>query len=302
MDHNLFHKAFNEKQQINLYCRPPVEKTVTWSLERNGNKTDILTSDGEGTKKHIKGTSKIYDSAADGSFFILKAEISDSGKYFCNNKPAVDVTVIPSGTIIKNVEKGKNITLDCPFVGEESHEPTWSREVAGKSEPLRSPVPVVVKKLRIRKAQLRDFGLYYCDGKPAVYLNVTKDTKHDAATQRTPRTTTVTTMKTTTATSPSPPRTTTPTTTKASASSTPQTSASPPGTTNGRNTHQEKYFFISLLVKSGAIILLTIITLHLICRCRPEIQGVDKQSDLYDDVMADKEPGASLTHDVESYV
>lgn len=93
------HKAVNETQQINLHCRPPVEDEVIWSVERNGYKLDILTVNADRMKKLNKQSHKMYDGLADKSLTIVKAEISDSGKYFCNNKAAVDLTVIPKGNI-----------------------------------------------------------------------------------------------------------------------------------------------------------------------------------------------------------
>ncbi|XP_024859046.1 uncharacterized protein LOC112450043 [Kryptolebias marmoratus] len=182
---DLIHEAVNETQHVYLPCPPPVEDKVTWSVERNGAKIDIITYDGDKTEKHIKGNSKIYTVIADQykSLYIQKAELSDSGKYFCNNK-SVNLTVIPSGTKTQTVKEGRNTTLKCSSNVEGSYKTTWRREVAGKSEPIRFPVPVVGKKVILTNVHLSDFGLYFCDGKPAVYLNVTKNMKNPGEGER----------------------------------------------------------------------------------------------------------------------
>ena len=90
-------KIVEEKTPVSLRCPHSVEGDVTWSRERNGDKTDILTVNGGREIKHIPGSR--YGSLADKSLFILKAVVSDSGRYFCNNEAAADLTVIPSGNI-----------------------------------------------------------------------------------------------------------------------------------------------------------------------------------------------------------
>ncbi|XP_067333676.1 hepatitis A virus cellular receptor 1-like isoform X2 [Channa argus] len=92
----IIQKVFEEKQQISLPCPPPVDAKVTWSRETNGHKEDILTAH-DRDKKHINDRDKRFSSLGDRSLYISRAAVSDSGTYFCNNKTAVELTVIPSG-------------------------------------------------------------------------------------------------------------------------------------------------------------------------------------------------------------
>ncbi|XP_039675561.1 uncharacterized protein LOC120570930 [Perca fluviatilis] len=167
----IIHEIVEEKTRVSLRCPHSVEGDVTWSRERNGDKTDILTVNGGREIKHIPGSR--YGSLTDKSLFIVKAVVSDSGRYFCNNEAAADLTVIPSGTTLVPAPERTSITLTCPHDVGASHVPTWTRDSGGI--PLRrfddSPVD---QTLTITDVQPGDSGLYYCDGKPAVYLNVIK--------------------------------------------------------------------------------------------------------------------------------
>ncbi|XP_035848770.1 cell wall protein DAN4-like isoform X1 [Sander lucioperca] len=93
----IIHEIVEEKTQVTLRCPHSVEGYVTWSRERNGDKTDILTVNGDRLIKHIDDPGRRYSSLADKSLFIVKVVVSDSGRYFCNNEAAADLTVIPSG-------------------------------------------------------------------------------------------------------------------------------------------------------------------------------------------------------------
>ncbi|XP_039676509.1 uncharacterized protein LOC120571558 [Perca fluviatilis] len=170
----IIHEIFEEKTRVSLRCPHSVEGVVTWSRERNGDKTDILTFNGDRNIKHVDDPGKRYGSLADKTLFIVKAVVSDSGRYFCNNEAAADLTVIPSGTTLVPASERTSITLTCPHDVGASHVPTWTRDSGGI--PLRRfDVSPVDQTLTITDVQPGDSGLYYCDGKPAVYLNVIKD-------------------------------------------------------------------------------------------------------------------------------
>ena len=84
-----------------------------------------------------------------------------------------------TGTIIRNAAEKTNVTLNCPPDAGGSDVPTWSkdgREIQKKKRFSFSPVD---KTLTIRHVKLNDSGLYYCDGKPAVYLTVIKGETSD---------------------------------------------------------------------------------------------------------------------------
>ena len=81
-----------------LTCPRSVEGKVTWSREINGSKVDILTNNGDRDQR-FNDPQKRYSSTADKSLFIFRLFVSDSGTYYCNNEPAAELTVIPSGNI-----------------------------------------------------------------------------------------------------------------------------------------------------------------------------------------------------------
>ncbi|KAL7382274.1 hypothetical protein ABVT39_019854 [Epinephelus coioides] len=173
----ILHKIVEEKTSATLRCPHSVEGNVIWSRESHGNKTDILTVNGDGDLKHIHDPGKLYSSLADKSLVIRRVTISDSGRYLCNNEPAVELTVIPSGTIRLNATEGTTITLTCPLdVG--GSVPTWSRGSGEIQQEKGFYVSPLDNTLTIKDVQLRNSGLYYC-GKPAVYLNVIKAASKD---------------------------------------------------------------------------------------------------------------------------
>ncbi|KAM9386384.1 uncharacterized protein KZ484_007907 isoform 4-T4 [Pholidichthys leucotaenia] len=181
------YQAVEEQQQITLRCLKIKKNKVTWSRETDGGKVDILTT-GDRDQGHIKDPQKQYSSLADGSLFITRAEVSDSGTYFCNNKPAVELTVIPPGTTVRNARTG-NVCLTCPHHGGGSDISKWSKERAGKHQQIQSKAFTVGQTLKIENVGRSDSGLYYCDGKPAAYLNVTQGRGNKNSTTKTTATT-----------------------------------------------------------------------------------------------------------------
>ncbi|XP_042291850.1 uncharacterized protein LOC121913206 isoform X4 [Thunnus maccoyii] len=201
----IIHQIVEDEQQVFLRCSHSVEGKVMWSREINGNTVDILIADGDRDQR-FNDPHKRYGSLADKSLHIFRVAVSDSGKYLCNNEAAVELTVIPSGTTIVSIAEKSSVTLTCPDVGG-SHVPTWTREIAGKQQQIRPHVSAVDKYLNIPDVQPGDSGLYYCDGKPAANLNVSKGDQSEREANRTPPTTSTTTTATTTV--PAPPPTTT---------------------------------------------------------------------------------------------
>ncbi|XP_061597602.1 hemicentin-1-like [Cololabis saira] len=159
---------------------------VTWSREKDGRQEKIVTTDGDNDIKHIKQSNFIYSTQGDKSLVISGITVSDSGRYFCNYETAVELTVIPSGTIIENVTEGSSISLRCPRDYGGSHVPERRRGLnAGRFD-----VSTEDKTLTIRNVKPKDSGLYYCDGKPDLYVNVSK--RSDRGKKSTVATTTMT--------------------------------------------------------------------------------------------------------------
>ena len=218
------HEIIEEKKLAALPCPRAVEDKVTWSRETNGTRADILTVDGDREEKHIKNGR--FSSVADPfkSLYISSVTISDSGRYFCNDEAAAELTVIPpgniqsqnhqvkttvaseeymehtydknnfshySGTTRRSAEVKTSIDLKClpEFTG--SRVPKWTRQKSGTNitvYPQNNEVQHMTrflyskeeKMLTITQVQRDDAGLYYCDGKPVLYLDVMEDEQPDA--------------------------------------------------------------------------------------------------------------------------
>ncbi|XP_041811596.1 uncharacterized protein LOC121619775 isoform X4 [Chelmon rostratus] len=185
---NVTAEIVEEKKSISLRCPPsvPVDGPVTWSRETNGHRVDLLTVDGDGERRHIDDRLRRYSSLADKSFHIHSVLPSDTGRYFCNNS-STELTVIPEGTTRLAAER-TTITLTCPH---DAGGPTWSRETGRIKHQGRFDVSYVDKTLTVRDVQPGDSGLYYCDGKLAAYLIVTKDETSEREGKKTPTPTAV---------------------------------------------------------------------------------------------------------------
>ncbi|XP_041664816.1 uncharacterized protein LOC121523827 [Cheilinus undulatus] len=186
----IIHEIINEKNPVTLRCPGSVRRKVKWSRESNGTRTDIITIYNDVETKHISDPYKYYRTLADKSLRIQKVKVSHSGRYFCNNEAVVDLTVIPSGINILNTKR-TSVNLTCPPDVGGSDDPKWSTD-AGEI-PTQNRIWTLDKSLVISELQLSDSGLYYCDGKPAVYLNVIREDQSDRDNQA--KTTTPTTTR-----------------------------------------------------------------------------------------------------------
>ncbi|XP_039461165.1 uncharacterized protein LOC116333511 isoform X1 [Oreochromis aureus] len=174
----LIHEAVEVAENLIITCPLSVEGKVTWSREIHRRKVDLLTSYGDAEIRHIRDADR-YSSFADGFLLIVGTSVSDSGTYLCNNQAAVELTVIPSGTTRRIISEKTTSTLHCPHDAEESHVPVWSRKLRGQQRHISPHSFTVDQMLIITDVQLGDSGLYYCDGKPAVYLDVIKDERSE---------------------------------------------------------------------------------------------------------------------------
>ena len=81
-----------------LSCPHSVEGKLTWRREIDGSKVDIFAIDGD-REIRFNDPQKRYGALPDKSLYIIRLFVSDSGTYYCNNEPAAELTVIPSGNI-----------------------------------------------------------------------------------------------------------------------------------------------------------------------------------------------------------
>ncbi|CAJ1082872.1 uncharacterized protein LOC117828353 [Xyrichtys novacula] len=169
------HEIVQERTYMSLHCPQSVVGEVTWSREKDGVRTDILTADSDRDIKHIHDPYKYYSSGADKSLLITKVRLTDSGRYFCNSEAAVDLTVVPEGTLILDAKERTDVTLNCSSDAGGSADPTWSTGSGEKNTRGRFYVSSADRTLKIKRVKPADSGLYYCDGKAAAYLRVMEE-------------------------------------------------------------------------------------------------------------------------------
>uniref|UniRef100_UPI0037E9310A uncharacterized protein isoform X2 n=1 Tax=Semicossyphus pulcher TaxID=241346 RepID=UPI0037E9310A len=137
----------------------------------------------EKTSVHLRCPQSVEDK----SLHIYKATLSDTGRYFCNNKPAVDLTVIPTGTVIFGVTERTSVTLSCPSDVGGSDVPTRSSDAGElKQRGRQFHVSTDDKTFTIKKVTPADSGLYICGGKAAAYLNVITGDQSERGTETSP--------------------------------------------------------------------------------------------------------------------
>ncbi|XP_049457410.1 uncharacterized protein LOC125904202 isoform X1 [Epinephelus fuscoguttatus] len=106
-----------------------------------------------------------------GCFVCVESQVS---LQTCQNLALGQLLI--TGTIRLDATEGTTITLTCPHDVGGSHT-TWSRGSGDIQQERGFYVSPIENTLTITSVQLGDSGLYYCDGKPAVYLTVIKGTK-----------------------------------------------------------------------------------------------------------------------------
>ncbi|XP_046875172.1 cylicin-1-like isoform X6 [Hypomesus transpacificus] len=120
-------QTVQQKDTATLSCGHS-EGDVTWSRDQDGGRVDILTvrKGQDSEDKHIHDPGKRFSSVADKSLTILRVISSDSGVYYCNGEPVVNLTVTPDVTMTPHTTKNpttrvKNkVTTRTVSVGEES--------------------------------------------------------------------------------------------------------------------------------------------------------------------------------------
>ncbi|XP_034401541.1 mucin-5AC-like isoform X5 [Cyclopterus lumpus] len=192
----IIHEVVEEQTSVSLRCPHSVEGTVTWSRENNGREVKILTVDVDSDIRQVKDPQKRYSSLSDKSLSIRRVTASDSGRYFCNRE-AVELTVIPPGTT-RDATEGTEVTLTCPPDAGGPFNKRWSSNNTGDINTQTGfYVSPVDQMLTITSVELKHSGLYFCEGKPAAYLKVTKGYTTTTTTPPTTRQTTTTVPSTT---------------------------------------------------------------------------------------------------------
>ncbi|XP_046875198.1 uncharacterized protein LOC124467108 isoform X2 [Hypomesus transpacificus] len=98
-------QTVQQKDTATLSCGH-FEGDVRWSRDQDGGRVDILTvrKGQDSEDKHIHDPGKRFSSVADKSLTILRVISSDSGVYYCNGEPVVNLTVTPE-TVLEEDQK-----------------------------------------------------------------------------------------------------------------------------------------------------------------------------------------------------
>ncbi|XP_030002921.1 uncharacterized protein LOC115428220 isoform X1 [Sphaeramia orbicularis] len=190
----MVHMAVMEMNSVSLPCSYIMDNRMTWTKKVDG-RFDFLFSVIGDEERRENDPEERFSSVGYNSLHINRVYLSDSGKYLCNNHWSVELTVIPTGTFIQHAREGTSVTLTCPHVTG-SDDLIWRRQSDGWS--AHSGLTLTLPELKPTYS-----GLFSCDGKPAVYLNVTTGddeappTTTDTKTTSTSATTATTQKKTT---------------------------------------------------------------------------------------------------------
>ncbi|KAF5899894.1 roundabout 2-like, partial [Clarias magur] len=90
----VFNQRSIEGQDIVLFCKS--EGSVSWDKRSVGGRIQVFMVQDEEDTIVCKRDSDELSVLADFSLLIKKASVSDSGLYFCNDSPVVNLTVAPS--------------------------------------------------------------------------------------------------------------------------------------------------------------------------------------------------------------
>ncbi|XP_060767638.1 uncharacterized protein LOC132875055 isoform X2 [Neoarius graeffei] len=181
----IFGERIEEGSNIIISCEN--EGRVTWSKHAYGKRKIIFTAEqGKNPAQSEPDPDPRYSVLANLSLVINETLVSDSGIYFCNATPVVELTVIPLKAIFgERIEEGSNIIISCENEGRVS----WSKHAYGKrkiiftaeqgknpaqSEPDPDPRYSVLANLSlvINETLVSDSGIYFCNATPVVELTV----------------------------------------------------------------------------------------------------------------------------------
>ncbi|KAI4875919.1 hypothetical protein NFI96_025297, partial [Prochilodus magdalenae] len=186
-EQGIFSQSGTEGGGISLVCGN--ESKVVWSKRADVGRSAILTAEGGViTQKLRADPGNRYRVLPDLSLWILNLSLSDSGTYYCNAVPVVDLRVYPApaaGMPSRSGTEGRGISLVCGNEGKV----VWGKGAGGgPSTILTAEGGVITQKHRadpgnryrvladlslwIENLSLSDSGTYYCNSVPVVYLTV----------------------------------------------------------------------------------------------------------------------------------
>ena len=113
-------QTVQQKDTATLSCGHS-EGDVRWSRDKDGGRVNILTvrKGQDSEDKHIHDPGKHFSSVADKSLNILRVISSDSGVYYCNGEPVVNLTVTPGESLRASRQCGRDTPGTCSVVASE---------------------------------------------------------------------------------------------------------------------------------------------------------------------------------------
>ncbi|XP_053093065.1 uncharacterized protein LOC128318918 isoform X1 [Pangasianodon hypophthalmus] len=182
----IYNQGGTEGSNSVLFCEN--DGNVIWGKGVDGGRGDILTAQhGEEPIKHNPDPDHRYNVTSELSLQIKDLSLSDSGIYYCNSVPVVNLTVTPlKARVNQRRTEGSDTFLFC----ENDGNVIWGKGVDGGrgdiltaqhgEEPIKhNPDPdhryTVLDdlSLQIKDLSLSDSGIYYCNSVPVVNLTVT---------------------------------------------------------------------------------------------------------------------------------
>ncbi|KAG7324651.1 hypothetical protein KOW79_012667 [Hemibagrus wyckioides] len=182
----VLNQSLTEGNNTFLYCEN--DGKVIWDKGLDEGRSSILTAEhGDITVKHRPDPDHRYSVLSDLSLLIKRVSPSDSGIYFCNTVPVVNLTVTPLKAVLnQSLTEGNNTFLYC----ENDGKVIWDKGVdEGRSSILTAEHGDITVKHRpdpdhrysvlsdlsllIKRVSPSDSGIYFCNTVPVVNLTVT---------------------------------------------------------------------------------------------------------------------------------
>ncbi|XP_053344159.1 uncharacterized protein LOC128514361 [Clarias gariepinus] len=178
-------RSGTEGTDIILLCEN--DEKGSWSKRTEDGRVDLyILRNNEDTTVYKRAPDDRYTVLPDSTLMIKSLSLSDSGIYYCNGYPVLNLTVAPSSAAFSQSRtEGRNIRLPCDSDGEVS----WTKHTEQdkkvlfifhkenqdayicEPDPDKRYITLPDSSLIIKNAVVSDSGLYRCGGD--LFINLT---------------------------------------------------------------------------------------------------------------------------------